>query len=1722
MPKKCHRQSAGKGRLGSIGGQKEVIMKKRIASILLVLVMALSLIPTTVWAWTPTVSTFEALKSRISSFSHNNPIEIVVDGTIEISETLNIRPTRNGNGHMAWYEFWNQNIIITGADADSKLVRAKGFTDALFDLQGEQGYSGYQGSDHPAYASLTLRNITLDGGGDTTTAGYAAIRAKEYSNVILEDGAVIQNCKNINNAGGAVYLGSGNNGGAATFTMSGTARMENNEAGMGGALYVNNAPAKVIISGGTMQNNTARNYGGAISCSATSHYTTLPFTLDLLGGTIKNNTAGVKGGGVYFGGMTTCTVGGALNITGNTQGESKTASNLHVGENAEKPQIYIGDDDDKLTSAASIGVNSDLVPTKQIVYGTTATNIFFSDRTDCALVPNGNSLDLKATDTHTHCPCNNTYTTSDSYHNHAANTTWTGINSLAAIKSSGNYYLLNDVTIDDTWALDVNKSNVGLCLNGHKLIINANYNRPYISIPGYRTLTLTDCGRTAGQIVAQGNLDDYGIRAIKIEAGGTFNMYGGEITGFNEGFAAVHNYAGKFNLFGGKITHNDTCGVYVQGDSRSLTTQMPEFYMFGGEISYNTADGSDVNGGGVLLEYRSEFNMSGGSIKNNTAGGSGGGIAAYGNNVGDATLTISGGEISGNRASCSSTQKDDQGGGGIYLGACSKLTLSDGKITGNYACAENYKETQTNNGGYGGGVLLRSARAFSMTGGEISGNHAGMSSFPKGYSTKYVGGRGGGVYIDNIDNAKFYMSRGSIKNNTADDCGGGVYFCSKGYVYLSNKPVIQGNTGKKGAADNLYLDYNNSKQRFDVNGTLNSGADIGISTSKALYGSETVTVSRGNAITYDEFKYFKPDRSDYEAFLTNYDSYVALRLKTYDVKINLPEGLTRLASSGELEQNCSTLTTVYAYLTDATNYYIPDDYGLKLNGLTVGKSNNRIYISGSPTADTTITLPAPTEKGEQPNAPTGLETQDPTSSDGLGHINHTTSKMEYRLVGSTGSWTTCGNSWTTAGAGKYEVRFKATDTLKPSPSTEVVINRFIESIPVPTPRGPFVYNGNQQFGLYPGTAHGYSSNRWYAWNVGTYTSTLTLKDGFKWLDGSTGTKQVQWEIQKLTPTAAHFVFKAPADLEYDGTAKEATMSWIRGDSSGWGIGAFSANKFTVTYKQNGQVVAAPTEMGTYQVYVSVANNDNLNAVSDLTDSSWTFTITHTGNHKWGEWKHNDTQHWQECTVSGCTEKNGLADHDGTATCTKRAYCSVCQISYGSIDPTHHNLQSVAAVEPTCTQSGNNAYWKCLDCGKFFADSGAVNEITDHSSVIRKALGHDYSVKSDNLRSEAANCQEHDTYWYVCAHDSTHIAKDDPAAADKYYSGEAGPHIYGTALTDFGADGHGYKCTLCDSRKDVQSHDFRDVPNASFLQSAATCQHRSVYYKSCTCGAVSTETFEYGDTVPHSAKDGYESDGVNHWHICKDCSEILGEKAPHAAADGWKSDKDGHWKVCKDCGAAIGSIKPAHIPDREAADYENPVLCTECGYEIAPVRPDVDVTVTIPFSMTVKKTGEAAPGKETFKLAFAGMMTDGLKDFVTIVNDTIETNGEKTYTGSFVFTIKASKLHSISDGIQLTQVKGSAEGWTYDETLYYVTLDIEDETVSLRDVSIMGEGDEFIPLDPKEDGSPLVAFTNSYNASLPTPPVKTGDAGITLWVSLAALSGLVMLAIPELKKRKTHR
>lgn len=44
----------------------------------------------------------------------------------------------------------------------------------------------------------------------------------------------------------------------------------------------------------------------------------------------------------------------------------------------------------------------------------------------------------------------------------------------------------------------------------------------------------------------------------------------------------------------------------------------------------------------------------------------------------------------------------------------------------------------------------------------------------------------------------------------------------------------------------------------------------------------------------------------------------------------------------------------------------------------------------------------------------------------------------------------------------------------------------------------------------------------------------------------------------------------------------------------------------------------------------------------------------------------------------------------------------------------HTLEAQASSEPTCAESGNIAYWKCINCGKHFADEVCATELTGNS------------------------------------------------------------------------------------------------------------------------------------------------------------------------------------------------------------------------------------------------------------------------------------------------------------------------------------------------------------------------------------------------------------------------
>lgn len=1360
-------------------------MKKRIASVLVALVMVLSLVPKTSWAWTSTVTTLEQLKSAMSELSYNNTIEIVVSGTIEISETLNIRPTRTTNGSMAWYEYYNQRVVISGADANSKLVRAEGFKGSLFNLMGEQGYSGAGGSDHPAYAALTLKDITVDGG-DKTTATDPAIYLSRYSTLTLDDGAVLRNCKSQHYDGGAAGLYTS----TSEFVMNGTARMEDNEADYGGGVYIGNILASFTMNGGTIANNTATKYGGGVYCEANKQYGSNDTAkINLNGGTITGNTAGIAGGGVYFGGMTTCKVAGTVNITGNTQGDDKAASNLHVAASAEDQAVLAGN----VSSDSRIGLNADLIPAYRIVRGSSDTNVFTSDRTNCAVTKNGSvnfNLDLLANEEHTHCVClqNQSY---GPYHDHDEDTKWVGISSLKSVKSYGCYYLLNDVTTtDEGWGSDLD--DVQICLNGHNIILENGYYRPYIHVTNYHTLTITDCAEEAGQITRKNTADPKGACIVEIDAGCKFNMFGGEITGLDSSEnsapypAAVFN-RGTFNLCGGKITGNKSHAVYNENATMNL---------YGGEISRNDTTYTDASAGAaVVLVSGSTLNMTGGAIKDNISNTLGGGVYVKGLQSRSSTMNFSGGEISGNRVNSTNDDLGFDGGGGVYVDLYATLDLSGtARISGNYACAVDYKESATFGGGFGGGVYV--AGTFDMRGGEICDNFAGLANYKNKYGNDdRRGGDGGGVYL--YSKSSFSMSGGSIQDNTVDDRGGGVFV--RGYgntITLSGRSIIQNNVDKDNQDNNLYLE--NSSQQVSAR-RLSSGADIGISSGRTLASGQTVQIS-SDACT-GSIQYVSADRAGYETYL-NSEGLIYLRLKTYQVSVTLPNGLT-YKNGGRLTQDCLDLTPITISVTDPDNYYIPDGYSVTLNGITAAKVDSyTIRVTGTATADTAMTLTAPTEKTAQTQPPTGLTVTHPQSRTGYGRINGTNSSMEYRPVGGT-RWSQCGSAFTSALAGTYEVRYAATETRKPSPSTTVTLNQYLEAIPVPTVYGPFTYNGNWQYGLLPGEVYGYElvGSGYSACRVGTYTVTVRPAAGFKWSDGTTGEKKLRWEIVKRTPTAGDFTFTAPENLEYDGTAKEATVRWSTGGDRTMGMGYWPDNTFTVIYKQNGKVVAAPTDMGTYQVYVTVPGNEDINAVSELTDPSWTFTITHTGNHQWGDWQHDDTQHWRSCTVPGCQVKDSLGSHDGTATCTERATCSICGATYGTKDPNHHDLTHHDGTAATCTQPGSLEYWQCSDCHKLFADAAAAQPITDtvipatHHANARRTAGDPATCTQDGYAA----------YWYCPDCGSYFADADGKLDESKTYTGpedfyqEAMGHSFTHYVYDNNAtyDDDGTETAQCD-------------------------------------------------------------------------------------------------------------------------------------------------------------------------------------------------------------------------------------------------------------------------------------------------------------------------------------
>ena len=116
--------------------------------------------------------------------------------------------------------------------------------------------------------------------------------------------------------------------------------------------------------------------------------------------------------------------------------------------------------------------------------------------------------------------------------------------------------------------------------------------------------------------------------------------------------------------------------------------------------------------------------------------------------------------------------------------------------------------------------------------------------------------------------------------------------------------------------------------------------------------------------------------------------------------------------------------------------------------------------------------------------------------------------------------------------------------------------------------------------------------------AGTYYANVTV-------DGVTATKEFKISRYKLSLNADNFIVEVPNNPTYDGDPKTVTKAEFKSDSIKQWFGEITVKYYD--YDTN-DPVDEPTNAGTYTVVLDVAAGDGYEAVSNISDTSWEFTI----------------------------------------------------------------------------------------------------------------------------------------------------------------------------------------------------------------------------------------------------------------------------------------------------------------------------------------------------------------------------------------------------------------------------------------------------------------------------------------------------------------------------------
>lgn len=1539
--------------------------KKRLVSMAMALVLAVSLLPTAAWAWSYSVGTFNELKTQLGKGGTRT---IEVTGTIEVTETLVIPA--------------EAKITISGGT----LKRADSFTSGkMFGF----ATSGFSTSE----ARLTLEDITVDGGVVKASEPAFVLLGKSF--LTLKNGAVIQNHVCTSAYEGTVYV----SGGVLTMEAGSVIR-DNATAGDGGG--VNCGAGSFIMHGGTITGNTAAKGGGGVYSASCP--------------TDRDSTTD-QGKGFVIGDRTGKDSSGVIRIENNTLSNG-TTNNVCVGlysksygnidTSANPCAVQYG----TFNAAKSyIGISAEIVPSLVVKHASSTMQAAFrSDNGAYALTSGSGGLWLKGAEdgAHTHCVCVGHYAADSSHFTHNDKTAWTGVSSLKAITTAGNYYLMNDVEAPNgdyryLYAYGWQPVNgVKLCLNGHRIIARRDNERAVISVDNNATFDLTDCKGNGTVIHGE---DSWG----KQVGSGVDIGYGSSST------------TATFNLWGGSITG------HASGNGSGVTVSGGTFNMYGGKITGNSADIKDSSyggGGGVYVDMRGTFNLYRGEISDNTASRQGGGgVINWG------TFTMYDGLITGNTVTLTGDStyeySADQGGGGVLNRGT--FTMENGTISDNTVIPFSDDGTQGGGGVYNTGT-------FTMENGTLTGNQAlNYADRTDGLGDKDACGNGGGLYnasgaTAKIENAVITENISSARSNGYDGEGAGIF--TKGTLYIgttsSSKVKIYNNEAKLGSdelsggggvcvrSNNVYLNgqamiYDNTSTAssytnkddnlyvgdgftFYATGLNTERQDIGVTTKNYPYSKIRITNDNAKA------GLFFSDKDGLEVVSDN--GYLYVREAQYKATIHLGEGMkvSVKPNGGVLSEDGKTLTfesvtnIPYFEIAPDGDHYLPKSYKDAIKDMNSPLSaswysNTRVQLSGYDsklTKELELTLPNATAK-DAPEAPTGLGVRMPYESDtAYGFITGTSSLMEYSKDGKT--WTRCSYGTTRVPLDKrsanseiyvdtvYYVRYRDTETQKVSEATTVTVPRYTGVVAVPVPRTDMVYR-NRGYFVFEGNIDYYDAHyktvqgdRVYD-APGTYTVKVKPEDGYTWEDGTTEPVTLTVTIARRTATASDFevISCPPYETDYTGKAQtyEIRFAWPESPFGHRLKFANPDNKLTLKYKveETGKFVTEPIDVGTYTLYIDVPDDPNFNA-TEVTSDRWTFTITPadmkaptgvtgvaatkehpttgqlTGLGTDMEYRVKGSETWTAATgntvdVTLNTENGYPVDtvfevrykadknHDTSspAQVTVKAYQCVEHV-YGETlvsDETSHWHQctvcgaktGIAAHSYTDKKFDGNGHWAVCACGaETHHDKHSLTANHNESQHWQECV---CGYKTGETAHELTSKYDTAGHWQECecgyATDKTDHSMESKSSADGHWDACACGYktdVAAHAWTDkFDTQNHWQECSGCGYQKDVMAHSL--TKNVNETQHQVKCE---------SCGYKTEWENHTGGTATCTAK-----------AVCSVCGESYGELAAHVADSTYRYNADGHWTACAACGTPM-SNQEAHTGG--TADCQHKAVCDVCG------------------------------------------------------------------------------------------------------------------------------------------------------------------------------------------------